>query len=296
MLNHPKIVSKNEAGQRLDVWLVQKFGNSRNYWQGLIKLGNVQLNHKLVKASYQVEANDNITITKSEETCLEPQAAPAIEIVYEDDELLVVEKPAGLLVHAVKGQQPQATLAQFAAARTSDPDPDRPGIVHRLDRDTSGLIIIAKTATAKAFLQEQFRSRQVHKTYQLLVEGHLRQPEALIDLPIGRKSDSAKRTVMPTGREAQTKYKVLLEFPKYSLVEAYPQTGRTHQLRVHFNHLGHPIVGDNLYGHKPPVGLKRLFLHATSLEFTTPSGLQLKLRSTLPPQLQQFLLSLTNAV
>ncbi len=292
MLNKQLRVKPQGAGQRLDVWLVNQIGNSRNYWQHLIKQGNIQINGASTKSSYQIERNDAVSIIETESLATANPAVPPIKVIYQDQYLLVVEKPDGLLTHPVPGQKPQATLAQFATAHTSDQDGERSGIVHRLDRETSGLIIIAKDSATKAYLQEQFRSRKVHKTYQLLVEGHLKQMEALIDLPIGRKSDTAKRAVMPNGKPAQTGYKVLMEYPKYSLVEAYPKTGRTHQLRVHFNHLGHPIVGDRFYGNPPPAGLGRMFLHASDLEFIGPDDRKYKLHSSLPPELQQFLVSL----
>jgi 23S rRNA pseudouridine1911/1915/1917 synthase len=285
-------VTTTDAGQRLDTLLSMKLGLSRSHWQKEIKLGHVHVNQSQVKPSYLSEEHDSISVHEPNANQEDQVEAPQPNVLYEDNNLLVVEKPAGLLVHPVPGQEAQPTLAHFSALHSTDNDSNRPGIVHRLDRDTSGLILIAKNTPTKIYLQDQFKQRLVKKTYQLLIEGRLKQPEALIDLPIGRKSDSAKRSVMPTGRPAQTGYKVLREFQNYSLVEAYPKTGRTHQLRVHFSHLGHPIAGDQLYSHNKPKELNRIFLHATRLEFRTPEGNSLVLTSQLRPELLHFLNSI----
>ncbi len=289
-------ITAEDSGQRLDVFLAAKLGKSRSLWQREIKLGNILINQSHTKPSYLTETTDAVIINHNLQDSTPPSTPPQLSIVYQDSHLLVVEKPAGLLVHPVPGHQSEPTLTQFAALHTKDTDPDRPGIVHRLDRETSGLIIIAKDAPTKHYLQDQFRRRKVKKTYLLLVEGHLKQADALIDLPIGRKKDSAKRSVLPTGKPAQTHYQVLREYEYCTLVEAHPQTGRTHQLRVHFAHLGHPLVGDGLYGHAPQPNLGRLFLHASELEFTSPDGRILKLQSPLPDPLQQFLHSFETAV
>ncbi len=290
---HFKITSAI-AGKRIDQVMASQHGHSRAFWQRAIKDGLVRVNQLTEKSSYQVVAGDLIEFSDvsmdSQKTDI---SAPQLVIMYEDNHLLVVEKPSGLLVHDVPGRALEPTLAQFAALHTSDQSTNRPGIVHRLDRDTSGLVLIAKDSATKAFLQKQFKDRLVKKTYQLLIEGHLKRPEALIDLPIGRKPNTAKRNITPSGKPSQTSYTILSEYDKYTLLEAHPKTGRTHQLRVHFSHLGHPIVGDGLYGRKSHSKPERLFLHAVSIEFTDTEGKQVTVRSPLPPELKQFLLTLS---
>lgn len=211
-------------------------------------------------------------------------------VVYEDANLLVVEKPPGILTHAAPGQTGK-TVADLIKDRTTDIAGERAGIVHRLDKETSGLLVVAKTESAREFLQQQFKDRVVKKTYLALVAGRLKLPKAVIDLPIGRRlSNPTQWSVRPGGRQAVTKYEVKAEYPGYSLVMVQPQTGRTHQIRVHFSHLGHPVAGDIVYGPtKPPLGLGRHFLHASAIEFTTPEGKSLKFESPLPADLQKFL-------
>jgi 23S rRNA pseudouridine1911/1915/1917 synthase len=213
---------------------------------------------------------------------------PQLPVVYQDEDIVVIDKPVKLMVHEAANSA-GSTVVDYARSVSSDPDPDRPGIVHRLDRDTSGLLIIAKTAAAKQQLQQQFKDRRVKKTYLLLVHGYPEPAAAILRLPIGRAQNPTQRLVSQSGRMAETKYHTLERLTGFSLVEAQPLTGRTHQLRVHFKHIGHPIVGDQLYGHEPNLGLKRQFLHATRLEFTAPGGDLLKLESPLPLELQQVL-------
>ena len=213
---------------------------------------------------------------------------PQLKIIYEDSDMVVVDKPAGLLVHPAHDDS-GPSVVDYARQISSDPDPDRPGIVHRLDRDTSGLLILAKTAEAKRVLQQAFKERQVHKTYTMLVHGHPEPPRALLRLPVGRTSDPTKRGVAPDGRPAETSYAVVKTYPGFSLIQAEPTTGRTHQLRVQFKHLGHPVVGDQLYGHEPNLGLARQFLHASRLQLKAPGGSAVDLGSPLPPELEQVL-------
>ena len=214
-----------------------------------------------------------------------------LPVVYQDQDIAVIDKPAGIMVHPAAGSS-SPTIVDFARTISSDPDPQRPGIVHRLDRDTSGLLIIAKTTDAKLHLQQQFKTHQVKKTYLLLVHGYPEPSAATLRLPVGRAQNPTRRAVTPQGRPAETSYSTLERFRGYSLIEATPLTGRTHQLRVHFQHIGHPIVGDLLYGHEPNLGLRRQFLHAARLEFVTPAGDPLRLESPLPTELQQVLAEL----
>ena len=197
------------------------------------------------------------------------------KVIYEDENVLVVDKPAGLLSEAKGEYCPERTLADFGY------------IAHRLDRDTSGVMILAKTEEVQKFLKRQFQDRKVHKTYVAVVEGHLKMPEARIDLPMIRdKKRPTTFRVDANGKAAETFYKVLKTSDKYSLVELKPTTGRTHQLRVHMKYLGHPIVGDKVYGDGKG---ERLFLHARELEITLPGGKRETFKSKVPKSFDDVL-------
>ena len=225
-----------------------------------------------------------------------------ISIIYQDSDIVAINKPAGIAVHkgvAEKGK----TLADWLAEKfpeikkVGDEPKVRPGIVHRLDKDTSGVLVAARNQKTFEFLKYLFQSRNIIKKYLVLVEGDLKNDKGIINLPISRsRSDFRKKLASERARgesrEAVTEYKVLEKFPDYTLVEAYPKTGRTHQIRVHFKAIGHPVVCDSLYGGKRmtcPHGLKRHFLHANFLEFTTLSGIRLKLEADLPADLSKVL-------
>jgi len=216
-----------------------------------------------------------------------------LSIIYQDNDIVVVNKPAGIAVHkgiTEKGE----TLADWLVEKFPEL---RPGIVHRLDKDTSGVLVAARNQKSFEFLKNQFQKREVVKKYLALVEGVLKNDNGTIALPIGRsKSDFRKKLASDSAkgelREAVTEYKVLERFPNHTLVEAYPKTGRTHQIRVHFKAIGHPVVCDHLYGGKRmtcPFGLARHFLHANFLEFVSPSGARLKLEADLPEDLEKVL-------
>jgi 23S rRNA pseudouridine1911/1915/1917 synthase len=297
MTPDPFTVEPGAASQRLDVYLATRTQRPRSQIQRLIQAGLAPVNGQVERPSYQVAAGDKILLGEQPEP-EQAGAAPELVIVYEDTNILVVDKPAGIAVHPGAGLRPSTTVADFARPRTTDADPERPGIVHRLDRDTSGLLIIAKNVTAKAFMQAAFKARQVHKTYSLLTVGRVKPEFATIRLPLGRDpAHPLQQAVVADGREAVTAYKTVSTFPGFTLIEAQPETGRTHQLRAHFAALGHPVAGDTVYGPpKRPLNLKRQFLHATTLEFTAPSGKQLRLQSPLPPDLTVVLNRLNAAV
>ncbi len=211
------------------------------------------------------------------------------KIIFEDSNLLVLDKPAGLAVHEGAGQQ--VTLIDFLAKHlpNSPLKDQRYGLVHRLDQDTSGLLLVAKTPTWFEHLKQLFAKRQIHKEYLALVEGRVQPHEGSIDIPL--KRDPIRRTKMhPSrmGRVAITDYQVDKHFARHTYLRAWPKTGRTHQIRVHLASLGYPIVGDALYGHAEPA-LGRHFLHAHRLELTDPQGSDLKFVSPLPSELQAFL-------
>jgi 23S rRNA pseudouridine1911/1915/1917 synthase len=296
-----------ESGQRLDKYIAQEVSDlSRSLVQRLIREGLVTVNGQTVKASHKVEVGDTIVLRVPPPEPLEvrPEAIP-LDIVYEDADLLVVNKPAGMVVHPAYGHR-TGTLVNAVLAHCPGiaevGDPLRSGIVHRLDKDTSGLIIVAKNDAARQHLQRQFRRREVKKVY-------LEPAQGLIDAPIGRDPRRRKRMAVVKaeegGREAQTKYQVVEYFAlqvggmsrPYTLVEAQPVTGRTHQVRVHFAFIGHPLVGDPTYGFRkqrltdyglPPLG--RQFLHARSLGLHLPHSNQyVEFRAELPIDLRDVL-------
>jgi 23S rRNA pseudouridine1911/1915/1917 synthase len=289
-VRHRLTVAEGAAVERLDVYLAAKLAISRSQVQKLIDAGSVKVNGDAEKARYLVESGDEI-VAELPEPRAYTAPPPNPPVVYEDEDIIVVDKPAGLAAHHGSGTEEESTVADFAREHTTDPDPDRPGIVHRLDRDTSGLLVLAKTADAKAFMQRQFAGRTVHKTYVALVVGRIEPAEAIVRLPLDRDpARPLRRAVVTTGREAVTRYRTTATYPGYTLVEANPETGRTHQIRVHFATLGHPVAGDTVYGPpQRPLGLTRQFLHAISLEFTAPSGQTVKFTSELPTELAQVL-------
>ena len=280
-------IGEAQAGQRLDVAAVYFMPElSRAFVQKLCDLGRIQVNGKPSKVSYKVREGDKLAIDYD---IAEQASIPDIDltILYEDDDCIVLNKPVGVLTHSKGAFNPEATVATFLQSHVKDLQGERAGIVHRLDRATSGVIIGAKTAEALAWLQKQFSQRRVKKTYIAIVEGQLAEKSAIIDMPIGRNPKKPQTfRVDANGKNAITEYNVLESNDKYSLVELTPQTGRTHQLRVHLNHLGHPIVGDDFYGGKPS---NRLFLHALQLEITVPSHERKVFTTTLPPEFKELM-------
>lgn len=264
------IVDETQAKKRLDILVGELFTRlSRGFIRKLIDDGTVTVGGTPSKAGYKVREGDIIVIDYDE---AELDVTPSIDlpIIYEDADCLVVNKPAGILTHAQGNLVTEATVATFLRDKLHDLSGIRGGIVHRLDRATSGVIMCAKNQEALSFMQKQFSQRKVKKTYIAIVRGHLKTKEAVIDMPIERNPKApATFRVGPNGKAAQTHYKVVKETPEYSLIELKPTTGRTHQLRVHLAQQGHPIVGDPLYG-SGAFG-DRLFLHALSLEITLPN-------------------------
>ena len=283
------------AGLRLDKFVGEKCPElSRTHAQQLIHDGFVTVNGKSAKPSLKLNAGDKVDVVIPPETPsqLEPENIP-LKIVYEDADLLVVDKPAGLAVHPAPGH-PSHTLANavlsYLPALAKDADSLRPGIVHRLDKDTSGLIIVAKNRLAQANLSQQFKSRVVKKTYITLVQGKLTPEKGIIEAAIGRDPSHRQRmAVTAKGREARTEYQVIKYIGNYSLLEIKPETGRTHQIRVHLAATGFPVVGDTTYGLKSS-RFPRQFLHASKITFKLPStGKEITLESPLPPDLQGVL-------
>lgn len=272
--------------QRLDIHLSTTFDPSisRSLWQKYIKAGHVSVNQRVVTTpKFEVDETDDIAVKLPEQE----QASAELPVLYEDDDVMVVNKPSGLLTHAKGGLSTEPTVAEIIRPKTSfASDTDRPGIVHRLDRDTSGVLIITKTADAATHLQRQFAQRTTKKTYLAVTDGVPKLAAAKIDLPIGR-NPSAPSTfrVDPNGKPAQTTYRVLAATDNQALIELKPTTGRTHQLRVHMAHLATPILGDRVYG-KPDTS--RLMLHAHKLEITLPSGERKTFEAAIPSSLTEL--------
>ncbi len=312
-------VPEEADGQRLDLFLAQQLGDvSRSRVQLLLEQGSVLIGGKLAKASRKVRAGEDISVLG--EAQLPPLRAMAeaipLEIVYEDGELAVVNKPAGMMVHAGSGATDDArnrgtlvnALLHHLRELSSSSGPLRPGIVHRLDKQTSGLIVVAKNDIAHARLASMFSRRQVRKLYLTLVQGDLPQESGTVNAPISR--DTVRRTRMTTrrdgGRSAVSHWQVLRRihgpYGSFTLASVRIETGRTHQIRVHMASLGHPVVGDTLYGAStaivplaefarlPRLVLPRNFLHAAELEFAHPvSGERITMVSNLPPDLKDFM-------
>ncbi len=280
-----------QPGERVDAYLARVAPEySRSFWQKQTANGIVMVNGAAVKPSYQLRTGDVITATLPEAPDF---SAATLPILFEDDDVLVMNKPAGVLTHAKGVVSEESSVATFVRPRTTDGvDTNRPGIVHRLDRATSGVIIAAKNAIAKRWLQKQFSTRNVKKTYIALVKGRPKEPTATIQLPIERNPKKPQTfRVGVNGKSAETYYETIQEFAGYTLLKLTPRTGRTHQLRVHMQYIGCPIVGDTLYGKAEP-HLERMFLHAAVLELTTPRHIRHIFEAPLPPELTQFLESL----
>jgi 23S rRNA pseudouridine1911/1915/1917 synthase len=284
-----------EPGTRLDRFVSEKCAElSRTHAQKLINDGYITVNDFTARPSLKLEIGDrvDIVIPPAPASPLAPEAIP-LNIVYEDDDLLVVDKPAGLAVHPAPGH-PGHTLVNAILShypRLADiSDSLRPGIVHRLDKDTSGLMLVAKNRVAQANLVDQFKSRSVTKAYLVLVKGVLTPESGVIEAALGRDPANRKRmAVVTAGREARTGYQVVKYMRDCSLLEVVPETGRTHQIRVHLAAIGYPVVGDPVYGVKS-ARLSHQFLHASRLGFRLPStGEYVEFTSKLPADLAQAL-------
>jgi len=298
-----EVFSYSGEGERLDKFLVTCLPEfSRARLQGLIADGCVLLNGAPAqKGGTRLEGGEQVTvrIPPNQATALQAESIP-LQIVFENGDLLIINKPAGMVVHPAAGHA-SGTLVNAVLAH--DPDlegiggEERPGIVHRLDKDTSGLIVVAKTEAAMRWLTEQFKDRRVEKTYLALVDGAPPTPTGRVEAPIGRDPRNRKNmAVVPVkkGREAVSEYTTLEAFPHHTLLEFHPHTGRTHQIRVHCAFLGCPIVGDTAYGHrKISLPVTRQFLHAFRLKITLPGETApTTFEAPLPPDLQAVLVAL----
>src|SRR5262245_54260555 len=297
-----RIVTRAEsAGGRLDHLLQERFPDySRSRLQQWIKAGRVLVNGSIARASQTLRAGDTIDVEPVVVTPLAatPEAIP-LKILYEDEDVVVIDKPAGMVVHAGAGVRSgtlvNALLYRFESLSGAGGDL-RPGIVHRLDRYTSGVLLVAKTDAAHRSLAAQFAARRVRKVYLALAHGIVKPDQGRVEKPIAR--DPVRRVRMTVrlsrGRKAWSEYRVLRRFAKFTLVEVVIGTGRTHQIRVHLASIGHPIAGDRLYGApaqvpgRPPLG--RYFLHAASIRFEQPgSGKPVEVSAPLPAELEQWM-------
>ncbi|HET8991460.1 MAG TPA: RluA family pseudouridine synthase [Candidatus Saccharimonadales bacterium] len=273
---------------RLDQFVSNKLAISRKASNDLIKDGKVKINKVLsTKPSSKVDSYDKISISQRAKTSAEIEDIE-LPIIYEDDNVVVINKPIGILTHSKGAFNPEPTVASWLEHRVPSMKGDnRAGIVHRLDRATSGIMILAKNPETLAFLQKQFSQRRTKKCYTAIVEDEINPSEAVIDMPIERNPKRPQTfRVGVNGKPATTHYKTLELQNGLSLLELKPVTGRTHQLRVHLKHQGHPIVGDTLYGGKVA---NRLYLHAQSLEITLPGGERKTFSAEIPSAFEGYL-------
>lgn len=274
MAKPERIIYEEQTKLRLDKYLVARFSDrqlSRSYWTNMIQHGHVLLNQTRPKAGVSLKSGDELTISWPEITDL---YSDKIEILHEDDSIIVINKPAGVLSHSKGDFNPEYTVADFFKSRLNNEQAeglDRNGIVHRLDRQTSGVMIGAKTLKSQKTLQAQFANRQTDKFYIALTKTGFKTPEVNVDLPIARNPANPKTfKVDKAGKAAQTNVLVIREDESRAVVLLHPTTGRTHQLRVHLSHLGHPIIGDQFYGSDQSVDNKRFLLHAYQLLLKHP--------------------------
>jgi 23S rRNA pseudouridine1911/1915/1917 synthase len=290
-------VDEEMAGQRLDAWLASTLGVSRSEAERLVDGGLVVVSGARRRKSHAVGAGELVEVDRPPAAPQEPARA-AFEVRYEDEDLAVVAKPAGVVVHGAPGIREPTLVDALAGHMPLAPagGEDRPGVVHRLDRDTSGLLVVAKTDAAHAALAAAIRQRRVERRYLALAAGAFGLPTGRIEAPVGRlRSDRTRMGVRSDGRDAVTEFRVLEPMGVVSLIEAKLGTGRTHQIRVHLSHIGHPVVGDRTYGRAAQhlagqLGLGRPFLHACSLRFEHPMhGAEISVTEPLPDDLARAL-------
>ena len=303
-MNKLIIVDEDTTKKRIDAYLSENEEYSRMAIQRLINDGKIIVNGKKIKASYKVQNGDKIKIEeeKPKEIELKAQNIP-LEVLYEDNDIIVVNKPKGMVVHPANGN-PDGTLVNAIMAICKDSlsgigGEIRPGIVHRLDKNTSGAIIIAKNDKAHIALSNQLKNHEIKKTYIALVRGIVKESNATINMPIARsKNDRKKMAVDKNGKEAITHFKVLERFDDCTLLEVNIETGRTHQIRVHLSHIGYPIIGDDVYSNgKNRWNVKGQCLHAKSLDFKHPiTGKLIHIEAPLPKYFTDILKELKSIV
>lgn len=293
------VVTKDLEQSRLDKGLTQVLADkSRNYAIKCIQEGKVLVNSKEEKPSYILKLNDVIEYEELEEASLDIACENLnLDIVYEDEDVAVVNKPKGMVVHPAVGNY-NGTLVNGLLYELDDlatiNGVSRPGIVHRIDKDTTGLLMIAKNDKASLSLTEQLKNHTCNRRYIALVYGVITEAKGKINAPIGRDpEDRKKMAVLKMGKQAVTHFKVLKRYKGFTLVECILETGRTHQIRVHFEYIGHPLVGDKMYGRRKVIGDQGQFLHAETIGFTHPStGKWLEFSAPLPAYFKDFLSTL----
>lgn len=300
-----------ESSQRLDKYVAANYGDlTRSYFQKLAKEGYVKVNGKQVKASYNVQNGDNISIImKDAKVELKPKDIP-LSIVFEDENILIIDKPANMVVHQgangshLEDSLVNALLYYLKNNLSSINGVKRPGIIHRLDKDTSGLLVVAKNNAAHAYLSDLFMNKNIKKEYVTLVKGQIKHKKGIIKAPIGRDNKDRKKMAIVNehaGKMAETHYEVTEQFTDSALLKVNLITGRTHQIRVHFASIGHPVIGDKTYGdksinkiYKDKYGLNRQFLHAIKLTFRLPGNKkETEFESSLPIDFINILKDLT---
>ena len=292
-MNREYELTAEESGQRLDKYLAGEMTDlSRSRIKELVQAGEVLVNGKKSKVSYKVQKGDliQVTVLPLEPLALEAENIP-LDIVYEDEDVIVVNKPQGMVVHPAAGH-PSHTLVNALLYHTRDladsPEGFRPGIVHRIDKDTSGLLMVAKNAVARESLEKQLAAKSNKRQYLAIVHGNFAEEEGTIDAPIGRNpKDRKQMAVVEKGKSAVTHFKVLEQYQGYSLVECQLETGRTHQIRVHMAYIGHPLAGDPLYGPRKTLPGHGQFLHAKTLGFEQPRTGEWLEFSVQPPEIFQ---------
>ena len=292
----------NDEGKRIDIYLSEKEEYSRTAVQRLIEENKITVNGNKVKASYKVQNGDKIEIEEepAKDIKLKAQDIP-LEILYEDNDIIVVNKPKGMVVHPANGN-PDGTLVNAVMAICKDSlsgigGEIRPGIVHRLDKNTSGAIIVAKNDKSHIALSDELKKHEIKKTYIALVRGIVKENNATINMPIARsKKDRKKMAVDKNGKEAVTHFKVIERFTNCTLLEINIETGRTHQIRVHLSHIGYPIIGDDVYSNgKNKWNIEGQCLHAKSLDFKHPiTGKEMHIEAELPEYFKNIIEELRN--
>jgi 23S rRNA pseudouridine1911/1915/1917 synthase len=287
-----RLIDAEAAAKRIDVFLTQQEPQfSRTLIKELILKGLVSVNNARIKPHYRLKVNDEVRwqAPVAQDSGLCPEDIP-LKIIFEDTDVLVLDKPQGMVVHPGAGNQTH-TLVQallFHTRQLSTINPQRPGIVHRLDKETSGVMVVAKNNSSHLNLTKQFKKHTIERRYIALVTGQVQFDEGVVDVPLKRHVLDRKKMFVSFTEEAKpahTFYRVLKRYPEFTALELFPKTGRTHQLRVHLAYLGHPILGDSKYGKKK--NFERLALHAKDLGFAHPStGEFLKFQSPLPPEIK----------
>lgn len=290
-------VSGADVGGRVDSFVARSAEVPRSLAQEALKTGVVTVGGRVVRPSYVLNDGDVVAGTVGAKVRVRPEAEDIpIEIRYSDERVLVISKPAGLVTHPAGGHE-TGTLVNALLALEADlagADGMRPGIVHRLDKDTSGLLLVARDDAAHGFLSTALKQHEVGRTYLALVRGSILEPSGTVDAPLGRNPTARRKmAIVPEGRDAVTHYRVLGRGPRATYLEVRLETGRTHQIRVHLAHLGHPVLGDPVYGGRSEVsialGLTRQFLHASKLTFPHPDGGQREVEDPLPGELSAAL-------